>query len=385
MSLNGKTIYAQSSDIKSRTYLQYRKDMKKKAIAELEVLDWLKVKLPEFYRGKQVEVRKTGGDAFIWFLREGGITRECDFMANVGGKEIEFEFQYADKADLDFYDFKVSKVTKKQGAARIPHQGKKFVYIMKPTLQYAVFDCQWIVDNGEYGMVPAWRSYAYRVPREDFQAVLQRDESLRSIVKMIDIKNDFLDFQSQLLEMWRDEFSYLLQSVIDEEKILSIIPRDLDSFFKVVFVLDSLQRKPKNASLWLMYLLSYINNRIDTNCLAKLIYCTDFLYSKVRLEEHELQELISKVKELLDFVHSIGQRDGTYKSSLKISPLEETRNALFSINLLEDIVQDMIYYYNTNLLKPVQKIFENVTYLEQTFGIIHQNEHGNQSSFPTPE
>ena len=32
-----KTIYAQSSDIKSRTYLEYRKDMKQKAIAELEV------------------------------------------------------------------------------------------------------------------------------------------------------------------------------------------------------------------------------------------------------------------------------------------------------------------------------------------------------------
>lgn len=30
MKLNGKTIYAQSSDIKSRTYLEYRRDMKKK-------------------------------------------------------------------------------------------------------------------------------------------------------------------------------------------------------------------------------------------------------------------------------------------------------------------------------------------------------------------
>ena len=29
-----KLIYAQSSDIKSRTYLEYRKDMKKKAITE---------------------------------------------------------------------------------------------------------------------------------------------------------------------------------------------------------------------------------------------------------------------------------------------------------------------------------------------------------------
>lgn len=50
--LDGKTIYAQSSDIKSRTYLEYRKDMKKKAIAELEALEWLESKIKELYLKK---------------------------------------------------------------------------------------------------------------------------------------------------------------------------------------------------------------------------------------------------------------------------------------------------------------------------------------------
>lgn len=36
MKLDAKTIYAQSSDIKCQTYLEYRKYMKKKAIAELD-------------------------------------------------------------------------------------------------------------------------------------------------------------------------------------------------------------------------------------------------------------------------------------------------------------------------------------------------------------
>jgi hypothetical protein len=49
MKLDGKTIYAQSSDIKSRTYLEYRRDMKKKAIGELEVLEWLEDKVKELY------------------------------------------------------------------------------------------------------------------------------------------------------------------------------------------------------------------------------------------------------------------------------------------------------------------------------------------------
>ncbi len=145
--------------------------MKKKAIAELEFLDWLKIKLPEVYHQKQVEVSKAGGDAFLWFLREGGITREPDFIAKVGEQIIEFEFQYADRIDLDFYDFKVSKVAKKVGGKRIPHHGKQFIYVIKPTLQYAVFDCQWITQNGEYGMVPACGSYAYRVPKERWKAL----------------------------------------------------------------------------------------------------------------------------------------------------------------------------------------------------------------------
>lgn len=45
MKKDAKTVYAQSSDIKSRTYLEYRKDMKQKAIVELEVLPWLQKKL----------------------------------------------------------------------------------------------------------------------------------------------------------------------------------------------------------------------------------------------------------------------------------------------------------------------------------------------------
>ena len=372
MPLNGKTTYAQSSDIKSRTYLQYRKDMKKKAIAELEFLDWLKIKLPKVYHQKQVEVSKAGGDAFLWFLREGGITREPDFIAKVGDQAIEFEFQYADRIDLDFYDFKVSKVAKKVGGKRIPHPGKQFIYVIKPTLQYAVFDCQWITQNGEYGMVPAWRSYAYRVRRERFEAILERDNSLQNVVKVVNIKNEFLNFQFQLLDIWRDKFSYLLQSVIDEDRMIKIIPKDLDSFFKVVFTLDNLQKIPQNASLWLIYLLSYINDKIDSDRLAKITYCVDFLYSKVKLKDNELRQLTLKIGELLNYVHSIEQRDGTYKSSVKISPIEEIQNVLFSINLLEDMIQDTIYYYKVSS-KSIKRIFENISYPEQTYKLIQQS------------
>jgi hypothetical protein len=373
LKLNGKTIYAQSSDIKSRTYLEYRKDMKKKAIAELEVLEWLENKVRELYPEKKVKVFKSGGDKFLWFLRKGGISREPDFIAMIGDKKIEFEFQYAEKADLDFYDFKVSKVAKKTGKTRKPFKNKFFLYIHKPLLKYAIFKPQWVIKNGEYGMVEAWRSYAYRVPKKKFETLLISDPLLENLCQSIDAKNFILNFQHELIDINKNKLSYLLQEVIDENKIVKIIPKDLDSFFKVCFILDNLNKIPKNANLWLVYLLSYINENISLEEISKIVYCIDFLYSKIELKPNEIKELIGKVRELLNIIDGFYQNDGSYKSSLTISPLEETRYALFSINLLEDLIQDMIYYYSVTELKPIKKIYENVRNLMKTYKLISKS------------
>jgi hypothetical protein len=66
------------------------------------------------------------------------------------------------------------------------------------------------------------------------------------------------------------------------------------------------------------------------------------------------------------------QNDGSYKSSITLSPLEETRYALFSINLLEDLIQDMIYYYPelAKELKPINKIYENVESVDEVYNLI---------------
>lgn len=372
MKLDAKTIYAQSSDIKSRTYLEYRKDMKKKAIAELEVLEWLEDKIKVIYPKKRVKVYKSGGDKFLWFLRKGGVSREPDFIAEISDKKIEFEFQYAEKANLEFYDFKVSKVAKKKEGRHKPIEDKLFVYIHKPLLKYAIFKSEWVLNNGEYGMVEAWRSYAFRVPKEKFERLLKDDHTLKTLCERIDAKNFILNFQHTLVDINKDKLSYLLQGVIDENKIVTIIPKDLDSFFKVCFILDNLNKIPQNANLWLIYLLSYINKNIFLEDISKIVYCIDFLYSKIELKPNELNQLISRVKELMRKIKEFRQDDGSYKSSLKTSPLDETRYALFSINLLEDLIHDMIYYYSVTELEPIKKIYENVGDIEKTYELIKE-------------
>lgn len=373
MKLNGKTIYAQSSDIKARTYLEYRKDMKKKAIAELEVLEWLKEKIKQMYPGKRTDVYKSGGDRFLWFLRKGGITREPDFIAEINGNKIEIEFQYADKTNLEYYDFKVSKVAKMKSGKRVPISNKVFIYIHKPLLKFAIFQPEWIIENSKYGMVEAWRSYAYRVPKEKFEKLLKDDDSLKNICELIDAKIFLLNFQHKWIEINRESLSRELQKIVDEDKITKIIPKDFDSFFKVCFILDHMGKIPKNANLWLIYLFTYIDSAMSLDKTSKVVYCTDFLYSKIDLKENELNLVTENISKLLSLIMKHYKKEnGAYHSSPTKSPIEDTRNALFSINLLEDLTQDLLFYYPDKVsgLKPISKIFENVPDVLKTYEFI---------------
>ena len=58
----------------------------------------------------------------------------------------------------------------------------------------------------------------------------------------------------------------------------------------------------------------------------------------------------------MDKIKNFYVDEGFFLSSPDKSPLEETRHALFAINLIEDMVQDMIFY-NDAKLKPINKIY----------------------------
>lgn len=375
MKLDGKTIYAQSSDIKSRTYLEYRRDMKKKAIAELEIPEWLESRVKEMYPTKQINVYKSGGDKFLWFLRKGGVSREPDFIAEIGDEKVEIEFQYGG-GDIQkdyIFDFKTSKVGKKVKGQRerIP-KNIVFLYLFKeaPT-KFAFIPASWILQKGVEGVAPAWGNReVYKITGKQLLRKVKEDSSLQQIWDSVNAKLFILDFQHELVDINKERLSHLLQGVVDENRIVKIIPKDLDSFFRVCFILDYINKIPENANLWLVYLLSYINKDNSLEDISKISYCIDFLYSKTELKVNELTLLVGKVKELLEKIKTFYNEEGSYKSSLRISPLEETRYALFSINLLEDLIQDMIFYYAITELKPIKKIYENIENIEKTYELI---------------
>jgi hypothetical protein len=372
MSQDAKTTYAQSSDIKSRTYLQYRYDMKKKAIAELEILGWLREKLQKDNPGKPVVVMKSGGDRFLWFLRKGGISREPDYVATVDGKDMEIEFQYGKKQDLPFSDFKVSKVAKKskKSGKREPIEGRKFLLVDWVGPRCALIEPSWIFENGEYDMVPAWRSYAFRVPSAKVDKKLTLDATLKPVCDIIDAKNAILEFQHGWIDLAREALSNELQQVVDEDGLVSVVPKDRESFFKICFILDHLNKSPKNANLWLVYLTTWVDDNLSLAEISEIVYCLDFLYSRIDLKPNEVTSVQTTVSSLLLQVKAYAKPDGSYQSTVKRAPLDETRCALFCLNLLEDLTQDMIFYYPGVKLKPVRKIFENVRDIGLTWKLI---------------
>jgi len=377
MKQNGKMIYAQSSDIKSCTYLEYRKDMKKKSIAELEVLEWIEGKVKGMYPSRHVKVYKSGGDKFLWFLRQGGISRDPDFIAEVDDERMEIEFQYTggDIQKDSIFDFKISKVGKKiKGETKRVPKNVLFLYLFQEAqIKFAFMDAKWILSNGKEGVAPAWGNReVYKISGRQLLTKVAQDPSLEQIWRFINAKLFLLDFQHELIDMNKEKLSHLLQGVVDEEKIVKIIPKNIESFFEVCFILDSFNKIPQNANLWLIYLLIYITPEILLEEISKIVYCVDFLYSKIQLKTNEIGSLVEKIKNLIEKVKSFEKKDGSYVSSIEVSPLEETRYAVFSINLLEDLIQDMIFYYSVSDLRPVKKIYENVKNVEKTFGFLKE-------------
>lgn len=374
MDLDTKTIYAQSSDIKSRTYLQYRKDMKQKAIAELEVLPWLREKIKK-EKGTGVEVQKFGGDKFIWFLRKGGVTRDPDYVIEYPvGKTSFLEFQYA-KEKIKAYDFKISKISPKDRKLkkRAAKPDTEILYIIKPTGECAFLHPDWIMKSSSVTHAAAWgNAPVYRIPAGIFEKKLKPDPKLKKVCESIDKKITILDFQIEAIDKEREKFSHLLQGVIDEKKILKILPQALDGFFKTCFILNHIDRTPMNINLWIIYLLSFLGQNLNSYELFQLFYSLDFLYSRTELQTHELHRVISGISLGRKNISSFVKNNGSYQSSKKISPLEDTRFCLFVINVLEDLTQDILHYYKEpqKKLKPINLIFQDIKNVDKTHKFI---------------
>ena len=105
-----------------------------------------------------------------------------------------------------------------------------------------------------------------------------------------------------------------------------------------------------------------------------MIYSLDFLYPRVELKRNEINKLIEGIKTLYERLEQFSKSDGSFHSDKTIAPLEDTRYCLFAINILEDLTQDILFYYGDQTgLAPIKRIYQTVPNMENTFKFI-QNE-----------
>ena len=372
MTTTPKTTYAQSSDIRARSHLEYRRDMKRKAIAELEFIPFLQSALIQKHGDKSITVVKYGGDAALWFGRsDRQVTQEPDYRAESGTGELYFyEFQYAEESErLRFFDFKLSKVgKKKRGQPRVPHTDREFFYVVKPELQYAFITPEWIMRHGREGSVPAWGSRpAYRVPKDVFlKECTNGGLELEATIRAVDDRNYLLEFQHEFLNDENQRFSRRLQQVVDEEALIRIVPKTLDGFYIVCYLLDKIQKAPDAPSVWLMYLLSFFREDMRAMDFARFMHAFDFLYFKcAELRENELYAIRPMLDMVKTYISNRVQDNGSLASDPNEAPVEETRQILFAVNLLEDIMQDAIVSWNMEL-PPIRRIFQTIHSVRQT-------------------
>ena len=363
-----RTVYAQSSDIRSRSWLEYRRDMKKKAIAELEFLPYLQRLLANRHGDGALLVRKHGGDAQLWFDASGrGVNQDPDYLAYWGDGETRlYEFQLAEEtAGLRFFDFKEAKVGKKQrGLPRAPYTDRDFFYIIKDAMQYAFIAPEWIARNGRISGVPAWGNRtAYRVPRDVFLPVfVNGGAELERVVQVVDDKNYLLEFQSEFMEQEARRLSRELQQVVDEERLLSIVPRTLEGFYRVCFLLDRIGKQPDAPGVWLVYLMSFFNDAMSAVELARYIYALDFLYFKCRsVQENERIALENAITQAMAYIERrfATAGEGMLTTSPNEAPIDAMRQIIFAINLLEDIRQDAAVNFGA-ATPQVRTIFDTI-------------------------
>lgn len=149
------------------------------------------------------------------------------------------------------------------------------------------------------------------------------------------------------------------------------MPKTLDGFFKVCFILNHIEKTPVNAGVWLVYLLSFVEQRLCSYEWFQLIYSLDFLYANIELKENELVRLVDGLKRAYDKALSFAKSDGSFQSDKTLSPLEDTRYSLFVINVVEDLIQDVLFYYGNALdLKPVTRIYQGIPQIDKTYAFI---------------
>ena len=185
---------------------------------------------------------------------------------------------------------------------------------------------------------------------------------MEQVVNVVDDKNYLLEFQSEFMEQEARRLSRELQQVVDEERLLSIVPRTLEGFYRVCFLLDRIGKQPDAPGVWLVYLMSFFNDAMSAVELARYIYALDFLYFKCRsVQENERIALENAITQAMAYIERrfATAGEGMLTTGPNEAPVDAMRQIIFAINLIEDIRQDAAVNFGA-ATPQVRTIFDTI-------------------------
>lgn len=378
-----KIDYAQSSDIKSRTWAQYRHDMKKKAIRELECIPLLRDLLRQEFKDPSIDVVKHGTDADLWFSPKSNLSREPDYRATFSdGRERLYEFQMAVQPDLSDYDFKLSKVSSKpRNRGRVPHTDREFFYIVRPQKKWGFFRPQWIADHSRIGPVPAWGSrQAYRVTSDVFLSELRDGGAgLCKAIQSIEERETLLEFQRCALTEERGSLGDRVEAIGVAGGAIDVRPDNLSDLFVVCQLMASIGHFPGDPGGWLERSLNVLPESASPSELAWCMFIIDFIYFQYSDRKRPYVQMDRDLMVL--GVERLASEIGRFSW---ITPGTSTsdgdlRKMLYVVNMFEDWRQDVAVTLSGAVSSPAvrraERIFECVPCVSDVARHIRWSQH----------
>lgn len=168
--------------------------------------------------------------------------------------------------------------------------------------------------------------------------------------------------------MQREVFKEDIERSVLENTQFVVAPDSLNGFYEACFILSALQKQPKSVERWLSQAVEFAKKVESLEQAFKVAFCLDFLYFCIPADQKidNIASVVDALNHLTEFRERFYQeRTGGYYTADGNDRCLETRYALFTANVYEDMVQDILHYRASELNPsitpaPIRRIYQSL-------------------------
>ena len=171
---------------------------------------------------------------------------------------------------------------------------------------------------------------------------------MEGVVRVIDQKNNMLERSNNVIQGESERIARLLEQLVDSWQEVILCAKSLNDLFQICFLLDKLKKIPDRNHEWIKLVHDNYAIGDSTQELAYMMFIVDFLYGGTsELDDPTLKAIIGMMMKIQQSI-----------ASLLETGLDD--NLLFSINLYEDVIQELRILHNVNEFPSVERIYQTI-------------------------